>query len=151
MRSRILTMCAAVSAFMPAALLLFSVLSRDVMHGFTGGFPLARHLYVGVFDGGLWFHSHELPYTGSILGSDPPTKRGLDLPGVYYRFFGFPEPLWTLRLSLVYPLVAASVFPIIWLRRVWRGRHNPAASVDAPTRTCLRWLRLGRRATERHR
>ena len=25
---------------------------------------------------------------------------------------------------------------------------NLAASVDAPTRLCLRWLRLGRRATD---
>jgi hypothetical protein len=128
MRNRIVAICAAVSALIPAALLLFSVLSRDVVHGFTGGFPLARHFYVGVFDGGLWFHSHELPYRGSILGSIPPKTRGLELPRVYYRSFGFPEPIWTLRVSLVYPLVAATVFPIIWLRRVWRGRHNPAAS-----------------------
>jgi hypothetical protein len=28
---------------------------------------------------------------------------------------------------------------------------NPAAPVDAPTRVCLRWSRLGRRATEQHR
>jgi hypothetical protein len=28
---------------------------------------------------------------------------------------------------------------------------NPAASVDAPTRVCLPWLRLGRRATDQRR
>lgn len=151
MRNRIVAICAAVSALIPAALLLFSVLSRDVVDGFMGGFPLAQHFHVGVFDGGLWFHSQELPYRGSILGSVPPKTRGLDLPGVYYRFFGFPEPLWTLRLSLVYPLVATTVFPLIWVRRVWRGQHNPAAPVDAPTRFRLRSLRLGRRATEQHR
>jgi len=27
-------------------------------------------------------------------------------------------------------------------------KTNPVASVDAPTRVSLRWLRLGRRATE---
>ena len=32
-----------------------------------------------------------------------------------------------------------------------RFRTNPAAPVDAPTRVCLRLLRLGRRATEQQR
>jgi len=32
-----------------------------------------------------------------------------------------------------------------------RRRPNLAAAVDPPTRVCLRWLRLGRRATEQRR
>jgi hypothetical protein len=58
---------------------------------------------------------------------EPVRSEGLDLPGVYYRCFrlsSHPGPLWTLRLSLVYPLAVSAVFPLLWLRQLQRTRHN---------------------------
>lgn len=127
MRNRILATCAAASVVIAVGLVMFSALSRDV-NGFTGGFPLARSFHVGVFDGALWFHSHSLPYTGGTLamvreGFPSPRTTGFDFPGVYYRFIRLslnPEPLWTLRLSLAYPVILSLVLPLLWLRRLWR-------------------------------
>ena len=143
MRSRTLAICAAASALIPVGLISFSLLNRDV-NGFTAGFPLARRFHVGVFDGALWFHSHSLPYTGGTVaivreGFPSPRTTALDFPGVYYRFIRLPlhpEPLWTLRLSLGYPVVLALVFPLLWVRRFWRKAHNRVAgriALPAPT------------------
>ncbi|QOV87379.1 hypothetical protein [Humisphaera borealis] len=67
------------------------------------------------------------PYAGSIVGfaGDPngPTTSGFgDFAGVYYRMIRWPNgsSLWTLSLSLFYPLLAASALPIAWRVRRWR-------------------------------
>src|SRR5258708_4509790 len=122
MRNRIVAIFEAVSALIPVALLLFWALSRDI-DGFRGGFPLVRHLHIGVFDGGLWLHSHSLPYRGSTIaitgaGTPSPEVRGFDFPGIYYRFIRSPldpQALWTVRMSVAYPLVLCLVFALPWV------------------------------------
>jgi len=145
MRNRI-AICAAVSALIPVALLFLSVASRNV-DGFTGGSPLVRHFHIGVFDGGHWFHSHSLPYRGSTIaisgpGAPSPQVRGFDSPGIYYRFIRFPvdpEPLWTLRLSLAYPILLSLVFPLRWVLEFRRRAHNKRPALDAGTRLGLQF------------
>ena len=51
-----------------------------------------------------------------------------DLPGVYFRHFdihGQAHTLWTLIISLWYPLIAFSILPAIWTCRRWRSRYKP--------------------------
>jgi hypothetical protein len=63
------------------------------------------------------------------ISSEAIRKKGFDLPGVYYRHFRFPlepEPLWTLRLSLDYPLVISAIFPLLWLNQVLRAPRKRA-------------------------
>jgi hypothetical protein len=53
------------------------------------------------------------------------TATGADFPGIYYRHFQWPntpEPLWTLMVSLWYPVFLFSVLPLIWILRHWRLR-----------------------------
>ena len=87
----------------------------------------------------VFFNNKEYgPYRGSIISlsdsqgnSVPPiTKRAWgDLFGVYYRYFHWSdtgETLWTLMVSLGYPLLLFSVLPAFWLwqryGRLYRGK-----------------------------
>jgi len=78
------------------------------------------------------------PYSGSITGvaGSPlnPTESAFgDSAGVYYRHFRYPNGavLWTLSLSLVYPLVASMPLLLVWyLRRTNRQRRG--FSIDPP-------------------
>lgn len=65
------------------------------------------------------------PYRGSLIqvvlddGQAYPkliSERGYDAPGIYYRFFHFPDGtiLWTLMLSVWYFMAGASIVPLIW-------------------------------------
>jgi hypothetical protein len=72
------------------------------------------------------------PYSGSIVGiaRDPngPRVSGVgDSAGIYYRRIYWPNGvwLWTLSLSLIYPLLIASGLPAVWLvRRARRSRRG---------------------------
>jgi hypothetical protein len=72
------------------------------------------------------------PYGGSIVGiaGDPngPKVSGVgDVAGVYYRMIRWPGgvSLWTLSLSLIYPLLLAAASPVVWLvRRSRRSRRG---------------------------
>jgi hypothetical protein len=71
------------------------------------------------------------PYSGGIVGiaGDPrgPTVSGVgDAAGVYYRMIRWPDgrSVWTLSLSLIYPLVLAAVLPALWIIRRSRGRRR---------------------------
>ena len=64
------------------------------------------------------------PYRGSIIYIEglpnKPTVSGFgDYAGVYYRHITWPSGglLWTLSLSLAYPLLVSLVLPAIWLIR----------------------------------
>ncbi len=64
------------------------------------------------------------PYAGSIIAftGDPngPSISGFgDTAGIYYRLIRWPNgtSLWTLSVSLSYPLIVAAVLPAIWLFR----------------------------------
>jgi hypothetical protein len=53
------------------------------------------------------------------------TETAADFPGIYYRHIQWPkepQPLWTLMMSLWYPLFLFSILPVIWLIRRWRSR-----------------------------
>jgi hypothetical protein len=77
------------------------------------------------------FFNDELngPYRGSIIGFVdeegnlyPPLDRRVawgDSFGFYYRYFRWPDGsvLWTLMISLWYPLIVFMVLPATWLRR----------------------------------
>lgn len=82
------------------------------------------------------------PYHGSIIGitsragrtNGPATTAFGDTAGVYYRRFRWPDgrELWTLSVSLLYPLALAGIVPLIWLaRRVRRRREGCGFAVDA--------------------
>jgi len=75
------------------------------------------------------------PYRGSIIGImdekgevyprlDHSVEFG-DSFGVYYRYFRWPGggTLWTLMLSLWYPLVLFSILPVFWVFWRLRLRH----------------------------
>jgi hypothetical protein len=91
----------------------------------------------GNITAGLVFFSDELtgPYQGSILyltddEGNPPyaiTRRAWgEKWGIYYRHFlrhDTGQTLWTLSVSLAYPLAFFSILPAIWGGRRWRARR----------------------------
>ena len=69
------------------------------------------------------------PYGGSVVGfvgsPNLPTVSGIgDFAGIYFRRLQWPngDLIWTLSLSLVYPLLISVVLPAIWLARRRRQR-----------------------------
>lgn len=58
--------------------------------------------------------------------------KACDLPGIYFRHWQMHDqvhPLWTLMVSLWYPLVVFSLLPVIWLFfrwRLWLSKSVPA-------------------------
>jgi len=84
--------------------------------------------------GRLAFFSDDMgPYQGSIICLSDEEGRPArpirqikfgDACGVYYRYFHFLDTggtLWTLMVSLVYPVAAFSLLPAMW---VWRRRRR---------------------------
>ena len=74
------------------------------------------------------------PYHGSIISLSSSkdsadgvfaVRRGFgDACGIYYRYFRWAESgdvLWTLSVSLVYPLILFAVLPTVWTLRRWRA------------------------------
>ncbi len=93
------------------------------------------------FDTGIAFFSDEFgPYNGGVIAltakGDPSPfekKLGFDAWGIYYRYFKFRivDPgrvLWTLRISLWYPIAVFSILPSIWLARKYRRHANQPES-----------------------
>lgn len=98
------------------------------------GITLGPEFHVGAFDGNISFYSDEVPYQGSIIGlAGTKFDRGIgwDFPGVYYRYFRWQDgcTLWTLTLSILYPVLLTGSLPFVrficWLHR--RGWHLIAA------------------------
>ncbi len=68
-----------------------------------------------------FFNSQFGPYNGGIIADSPKETRAhssvqmyFDAPGIYYRYFEFAivhpgEVIWTLKISLWYPMVALSL------------------------------------------
>jgi hypothetical protein len=72
------------------------------------------------------------PYHGSIIAMAGPDGRTRieahgfgDTAGIYYRHFRWPggAVLWTLMISLIYPLAISLVLPIIWICRSFQLRR----------------------------
>jgi hypothetical protein len=57
-----------------------------------------------------------------VVGRDT----GSDFPGIYYRAFDWVghEPLWTLRISLLYPLLLLAGIPALWASRWLRLKYK---------------------------
>jgi hypothetical protein len=77
------------------------------------------------------------PYQGSFLAfaGDPnfPQIKGIgDIAGLYYRFIRWPDAtfLWTLTISLLYPVIFAAVLPVLWMIRRWRYRRRVVVLVE---------------------
>jgi hypothetical protein len=54
-------------------------------------------------------------------------EKACDMPGIYFRHFRRPNealPLWTLMVSLWYPLFLFNVLPAVWIFRRWRSRRS---------------------------
>ena len=60
------------------------------------------------------------------LNSTIDVLKASDLPGIYFRYWQMhdqAQPLWTLMISLWYPLFLFSALPLIWISRRWRLQH----------------------------
>lgn len=132
-RLPILTVVSGVVCLTVLVVLLISYQLDVERHGIavTSGF------HVGFFRGGVWFYGNELPYMGSIIqissagapGSGYPPlldEAGVDFPGVYYRFFRFrSSTIWTLMVSLWYPVGLFVLLPVVWFFRNLKLRRGP--------------------------
>ena len=94
---------------------------------------LSRDFHVGILNVGLdvrivFFDNAEYgPYRGSIIGF-----AGDEYPhaiafgssfGIYYRHFTWPDStLWTLTVSVWYPLIAFSILPVLHFVKSRRHR-----------------------------
>ena len=79
------------------------------------------------------------PYSGSVIGVVdnqgnvyPPLEREVsfgDTAGIYYRYFRWSgATLWTLMLSLWYPIALFAILPLLWwVFRLGSKSHAPAA------------------------
>lgn len=106
----------------------------------SAGFHLTLHAHGADARVVVFSDPTDGPYTGSILAlaGDPnaPTVSGIgDVAGIYYRMIRWPDgqSLWTVSLSLIYPLIAAALLPCAWIiRRSRRARRGfPVDRVSA--------------------
>ena len=82
----------------------------------------------------IFFNIKDGPYIcGTIALSDGPGEshprylaRGWDDSfGVYFHhfyFFDSGKTVWTLMISLLYPLALFAILPLVWGWRRWRGK-----------------------------
>ena len=99
-------------------------------HPWYDGRRIAGDVRAGVFSGWFWLFNTESPYQGSIIsvsspnGPPPvhPKRWGLNLPGIYVRYFAWPnETVWSAGVSLAYPAIASSVGSLLLV-----GRASPS-------------------------
>ena len=93
------------------------------------GMVVNQNFHIGFFNGAVSFYSHDVPYRGSIIQIDgyPPilALKHFTFVGIYYRYFRFPsETVWTLIISLAYPVIFFSVLPALWMRRRMAKRSH---------------------------
>jgi hypothetical protein len=68
--------------------------------------------------------------TFTNLDSTSDKLKACDLPGIYFRYWQMHDqerPLWTLMISLWYPLFLFSILPVIWIFHHWRLRHSKSS------------------------
>lgn len=89
-----------------------------------------------LFGGNLVFFNQPSPYLGSVVGFEGAktntAETGCDLLGIHFRMFYSTgaktnEELWTLMVSLWYPIVLFAIIPAVFLMRekVWPTLHPP--------------------------
>ena len=126
------------AALASGILLTFTIalwLAAFVANPWDHHLSVTRSLHIGVWGGSdgptfgclVFFNDEEYgPYRGSIIarvdeqGNPHPRYRVRawgDSFGVYYRHFYFPDSdhtLWTLMISLLYPLAVLAILPLAW-------------------------------------
>jgi hypothetical protein len=93
--------------------------------------------HVTVHDGRVSFFNlkDSGPYCGSIIslaGTRLPVERGCgDTAGIYYRYFRWADGavLWTVSVSLFYPLIVFAGLPLVWSWKWWRRRRLHATQL----------------------
>lgn len=107
----------------------------------TPYFSVAPSFHIGIWQGGdvapsvAFFNNAEYgPYRGSLIGLhgvvDPDLLRVSHFGrayGIYYRYFQWTHTtLWTLMVSMWYPLVAFSILPATWYYHFARRKRTAA-------------------------
>jgi len=93
-------------------------LSTEQLHSFR----ITEGIHIGISGGSVgsrfvfYNNARYGPYTGSVVGlvgDDVPVQRGFgDSLGVYYRHFFWPDHVvWTLAVTVWYPLVLFAIWP----------------------------------------
>ncbi len=66
-------------------------------------------------------------------------RRACDLPGIYYRRIVWPDTsLWTISVSLWYPMLLFALLPGFWTvcKFIQRRRYTNSADCQQPANTC---------------
>jgi hypothetical protein len=82
--------------------------------------PISRGWSIGCYG-----YCHRTDFGGR--GTVYMQERACDLPGIYFRYFNWPnkpQHLWTLAVSLWYPLTVFSVLPAMWGIRRWQSQKK---------------------------
>jgi len=147
-------------ASLASAVILLATIALIIVHRWVDPAPFrlsfGQEFHVSVTDGfgdelagrlALFNDKDEGPYRGSMIsvnGGPYPIKTGFgDTAGIYYRHFRWPsQKLWTLMVSLWYPLAISAPLPALWLwlrlGRKQKPGHCPACGYDcrASVATC---------------
>ena len=103
---------------------------------------ISQQFHIGIWGRGVdirlvFFNDADYgPYRGSMISLDgnPPVDRAVyfgDTAGIYYRYFGVTDSsLWTLMLSIWYPIALLAILPVWHLLALSRGDKgkSPAAN-----------------------
>jgi len=139
MKSRIFNTLSLISATLLACTVVVWALSfwTDVRKDHAS---FSDNLHVGFYDGRIDFFSDKHgPYHGSVISLSSgqesafpafAERRGFgDTIGIYYRYFRWADSgivLWTLSVSLLYPMIVFLILPIAWAWKRWRAKATLA-------------------------
>lgn len=137
---RILGISAAASGVFGVALVLLLPLSyHPKQDPFEPGVAIAPRFHVGVHNGAVCIYS-DLAFGGgttSISRDDGSVDPVLDFPGgCYFAFCGPTGTVWSLNMSLLFPIVACATLPIVSQYRFRRGRTTSLLQALAGLRPC---------------
>jgi hypothetical protein len=136
---RIFVVAAIVSALLMAVTALLFIISVCDLDPRDHHLSITSRCHVTVEHGDIVFFNNADygPYRGSVVqlsGDDgpayPPIERSAfgDICGLYYRHLRWLDSgdvLWTLAVSLAYPLVSFAILPAIWLWFQWHQGGRP--------------------------
>ena len=125
-----------------ALVLLLPLSYHPKQDSFKPGVAIAPRFHVGVLNGAVCIYS-DLAFGGGTTGIsrddgsvDRVRERALDFPGGYYVAFCGPKgTVWSLNMSLLFPIVASAALPFIWRYRFRWGRppNQPAPGTGGIT------------------
>lgn len=129
---RFLGISATLSAVLCVALIPVLPLSYHLKQdSFKPGATIAPRFHVGVLNGAVCIYS-DMAFSGGTTGIsrddgsvDPVRERVLSFPGGHYvAFFSSSTTVWSLNVTLLWPIIVSAVVPLIWLYR-FRYRRSP--------------------------